>query len=328
MYTDRSSQYSIAAFLVVVFLTLLLVAPRFFDPTNLVDLGTSVAISAIIGIGALAVIATGNIDVSAGAVFGISGVAGASAASAGLGTGAALLVAVLTGAILGALNAVLVTVLQLPSIIATLGTSSLFAGGLIFLTSGGLWVVNLPPGFTWLGQGRLLGLSVPIFVALLVLLLAWALLSQTPAGRRIFAVGSNPEAARLAGINAKLVEGATFVINGALLALAATLTVARQGQAQTNLGTAVTITAITIAVVGGTSVFGGTGTVLGIVLAAVLVESTSSALTFLHLDPLWAQTLQGVFILAALTLSVLQRRSAGRPLRLPISILKGNRRAA
>ena len=86
-----------------------------------------------------------HIDVSAGAIFGISGVAGASAASAGLGTGAALVGAVLTGAALGALNAVLVTVLQLPSIIATLGTSSLFAGGLIFLTSGGLWIVNLPP---------------------------------------------------------------------------------------------------------------------------------------------------------------------------------------
>lgn len=328
MYTDRSSQYSIAGFLVAVFLVLLLVAPRFFQPTNLIDLGTSVAISAIVGIGALTVIATGNIDVSAGTVFGISGVAGAAAASAGLGTGTSVVIAVLTGALLGALNGVLVTVLQLPSIIATLGTSSLFAGGLILLTSGGLWIVNLPEGYTWLGQGRLLGLTVPIWIAVVVLLITWALLNQTPAGRRIFAVGSNPEAARLAGINAKLVEGSTFVTNGALLGLAATLTVARQGQAQSNLGSAITITAITVAVVGGTSVFGGTGTVLGIALAAVLVESTSSALTFLHLDPLWAQTLQGVFILAALTLSVLQRRRSGRPLRLPVSIMKGSRRAA
>jgi ribose/xylose/arabinose/galactoside ABC-type transport system permease subunit len=328
MYVDRSSQYSIAGFLAIVLAILVFAAPGFFDPVNLVDLGTATAITAIVGVGGLVVIATGNIDVSAGAIFGISGVLGAAVASTGAPPVLALLAAIGTGALLGLVNAVLVTALQLPSIIATLGTSSLLGGGLIFLTSGGLWIVNLPEGFTWLGQGKLLGLSVPIFISAMVLIVAWLLLSHTPAGRRVFAVGSNPEAARLAGINAKLVEGSTFVLNGSLLGLAATLTVARQGQAQTNLGDAITMTAISVAVVGGTSVFGGSGTVLGTLLAAVLVESTSSALTFMHLDPLWSKTLQGIFILAALTLSVLQRRRAGRPVRLPVSLSKGVRRAA
>jgi ribose/xylose/arabinose/galactoside ABC-type transport system permease subunit len=328
MFTDRSSQYSIAAFLAVVLVVLGVAAPGFYDPTNLLDLGSSTAISAIVGIGALVVIATGNIDVSAGAVFGISGVIGAAAVASGVPAPAALLVSVLAGALLGTINAVLVTVLQLPSIIATLGTSSLFTGGLILVTNGGLWIVNLPDSFTWFGQGSLLGLKVPIVLAAVALPVAWAVLTQTPAGRRVFAVGSNLEAARLAGINAKLVEGVTFVVNGAVLGLAATLTVARQGQAQSNLGSAITMTAITIAVVGGTSVFGGTGTVLGILLAAILVESTSSALTFLHLDPLWAQTLQGVFILAAITLSVLQRRWSRVPARLPLSLTRRSSHAA
>jgi len=321
MYRDRSSQISIAVFLGIVLAVLALLAPRFFDPANLGDLGTSVAITAVVGLGALAVIATGNIDVSAGAIFAISGVAGASAADAGLGPVASLAIAVLTGAVLGAVNGVLVTLLQIPSIIATLGTASVFSGGLIFLTDGGLWIVGLPKDYTWLGQGSVLGVSVPILFAVVLCVLSALLLTQTPAGRRIFAVGSNAEAARLAGINAKLVEGATFVINGIALGIASTLTVARLGQAQTNLGDAITILAITVAVVGGTSVFGGTGSVLGIVLAAALVELTRSALTFLHLDPLWSESLQGLFILAALVLSVVQRRRAGRRLR-PTSIFR------
>jgi ribose/xylose/arabinose/galactoside ABC-type transport system permease subunit len=321
MYRDRSSQISIAAFLAVVLVVLAIFAPRFFDPVNLGDLGTTVAITAIVGLGALAVIATGNIDVSAGAVFAISGVAGASAAEAGLGPVVSLAIAVLTGALLGAVNGVLVTVLQIPSIIATLGTASLFGGGLIFLTDGGLWIVGLPKDYTWLGQGNVLGLSVPILFAIVLCVASALLLTQTPAGRRIFAVGSNAEAARLAGINAKLVEGATFVINGVALGIASTLTVARLGQAQTNLGDSITIAAITVAVVGGTSVFGGTGSVLGIVLAAALVELTRSALTYLHLDPLWSESLQGLFILAALVLSVVQRRRAGRRIR-PASLFR------
>ncbi|GAB3618299.1 sugar ABC transporter permease [Okibacterium endophyticum] len=328
MYTDRSSHYSIAGFLVVVFVVLFVLAPRFFDAANLGDLGINVAISAIVGIGALAVIATGHIDVSAGAIFAISGIAGASAAASDTGPVASIAIAVGVGALLGLINAILITVLQIPSIIATLGTSSLFSGGLIFLTNGGLWIVGLPEDFTWIGQGSLAGVGVPIYIALVVLAVAWFLFNQTRGGRSIFAVGSNVEAARLAGIRVRVVEGSVFVVNGMLLALAASLTVARLGQAQTNLGSSITIAAITIAVVGGTSVFGGTGTVLGIVLASLLVEGTSSALTFLHLDPLWSQTLQGLFILAALTLSVIKRRGDGMPLRLPAALSKGNRRAA
>jgi len=311
MYSDRSSQFSIAGFLVILLVALAIAAPRFFDPRNLGDLGTTTAIAAIVGLGALFVIVTGNIDVSAGAIYGASAVVAALAANAGLPTPLVIVVAVATGAALGLVNAVLVTLLKLPSIIATLGTSSLFTGGLIAITQGGLWVVGLPDGFTWLGQGSLLGVSVPIVVAVCVLAIGAFALARTRFGRRFYAVGSNPEAARLAGIRSRAVEGSAFVINGALLALAATLTAARLGQAQNNIGASITIAAITIAVVAGTSVFGGTGTVLGIVLAAMLVQTTTSALTFFHLDPLWAQMTQGLLILAALILSVVQRRRSG-----------------
>lgn len=315
MYTDRSSQYSIAAFLAVLLIVLAIRAPRFFDVANLGDIGNSVAIAVVIGIGALCVIATGNIDVSAGAIFAISGIAGAAASNAGIGGPLAAVIAIATGALLGSVNALLVTVLQLPSIIATLGSASLFTGALIFLTSGGLWITGLPEDFTVLGQGSLAGIGVPIVVALVVATLAWAVLTKTGPGRSIFAVGSNTEAARLSGINTRATEGAAFIVNGLALAVASTLTVARLGQAQTNLGAAVTMTAITIAVVGGTSAFGGTGSVAGIVLAAALVTVTGSALTFLHLDPLWSQAIQGLFIIAALTASVVQRQRASRPSR-------------
>lgn len=326
MYTDRSSQISIGSFLAILLIVLAIQAPRFFNSANLADLGVNIAIAAIIGVGALTVIATGNIDVSAGSVFAISGISGAAAANAGVPGLAAMGIAMATGLLLGTINAVLVTILQLPSIIATLGTSSLFSGALIFLTGGGLWITGLKPDYTFIGQSKLLGLGLPIWVAAGVLLISWFALTKTIPGRSVFAVGSNSEAARLSGINAKLVEGSTFVINGLALSIASTLTVARLGQAQTNLGAAITMMAITIAVVGGTSAFGGTGSLLGIVLAAALVTVTGSALTFLHMDPLWSQAIQGAFILAALAASVVQRRREGKPPILPF-MTKVNRYA-
>ncbi|WP_159792746.1 ABC transporter permease [Puerhibacterium puerhi] len=315
MHHDRSASVSIGAFLVVVLVALGVAAPSFYAGANVLTLATSVAVSAIVGLGALVVIATGNIDVSAGAIFGITGVIGAQVALAGVPPLVAVLAAVVAGALLGLVNAVLVTIVQIPSIIATLGTSSIFTGALVLLTHGGAWVVGLPAGYTWFGTGRLLGLPVPIYVALAALVLGWWVLTRRPLGRTVFAVGSNLEAARLAGIRVKAVEGGTFVVNGLMLGLAAALTVARLGQAQTNLGANITMAAITIAVVGGASVFGGTGTVLGISLAAVLVELTGSALIFFHIDSMWTRALQGLFIVAALVVSVLQRRRQGASLR-------------
>ncbi len=328
MYTDRSSQFSIGAFLVVLLVALAIAAPRFFDPRNLGDLGTTTAIASIVGLGALFVIVTGNIDVSAGAIYGVSAVVAASVAKAGVPAPLVVVIAIAAGAALGLINAVLVTVLQLPSIIATLGTSSIFTGGIIVITHGGLWVTDLPGEFTWIGQGSIASISVPIVIAVVTLLIGAFALGRTRFGRRFYAVGSNAEAARLSGIRAKSVEGSAFVINGALLALAATLTAARLGQAQNNLGVSITIAAITIAVVAGTSVFGGTGTVLGIVLASVLVQTTTSALTFFRLDPLWAQMTQGLLILAALALSVVQRRRSGSSLVPHFLRRKGARDAA
>jgi len=314
MYVDRTPQISLAGFLVVLLLALGLAAPRFFAPSNLLDLGTTTAIAAIVGLGALFVIVTGNIDVSAGAIFGIAAVVGAQLAKDGAPAILAVLGALATGAALGAVNALLVVVLRLPSIIATLGTASLYGGALIAITQGGVWVVGLPEDFTFLGQGGVGPVPVPIVISIVALLVAGAVLGRTPLGRRFYAVGSDREAARLSGIGAGGVEAAGFILNGTLLALAATLTAARLGQAQNNIGSSITIAAITIAVVAGTSVFGGTGTVLGIALAAALVQITTSALTFFRLDPLWAQTTQGLLILAALVLSVVQRRRGGRSL--------------
>ncbi|MEA5054218.1 MAG: ABC transporter permease, partial [Propionicimonas sp.] len=208
-------------------------------------------------------------------------------------------------------------VLQLPSIIATLGTSSLFSGALVLGTGGANWVTDLPAAFTSLGQGGWGPISVPVLFAVVILPLVWLLSTQTSAGRRVMAVGSNSEAARLVGIRVKLVEGATFVLNGIFLGIGATLAVAYLGQAQTNLGAGITFTALTVAVVGGTDVFGGTGSVLGVTLAAVLIEMTDSALVFFHIDSLWAKALQGLFILMALAMSVAQHRRSRRPLRLP-----------
>lgn len=307
MYKERSSQISIGVLLMIIVILLACTARAFFSGSNLVGLATTISTSFIVGLGALGVMATGNIDVSAGAIYGITGVVAAQLSLSAVPGYLAILAAMAVGALLGGINALLITGLKIPSIVVTLGTSSIFTGVMILVTHGGAWIVGLPENFTMFGQGRIWGwLPVPVLFAVVAGGIVSYITTRIPFGRMIFAFGSNAEAARLAGIPVRRVEGAVFVANGALLGLAASLVVARLGQAQNNIGDTVTMAAITIAVVGGVSALGGTGRVSGIFMATLLVEVTSSALIFFHVDTTWNKAIQGGFILIALVVSVIK----------------------
>ena len=308
MYVDYRRQLSLVLFLVLLTVGLALRNPAFAAPANLRDICVNASHLGIAALGMFLVILIGQIDVSVGAMLAICSTLAGLMAKQGMPTPVIALAAVLAGALLGGLNGLIVAGLRIHSIVVTLGTASIYRGLLIKAT-GGSWIYGLPPQFTAFGQGNVLGVPNPLITLALVYLLAAFLLSRLPAGRALFAVGSNPDAARLAGLPVAGVQISAFVINGALVGLAAVVFASRFTVIQSNAGIGFEFAAITAVLVGGANIFGGSGTVFGTLLGTLVISALASALVFLGINSLWEPCFQGLFILAAVILDRVRRPS-------------------
>ncbi|HXB56272.1 MAG TPA: ABC transporter permease [Vicinamibacteria bacterium] len=258
-----------------------------------------------IGLLALAltpVIVTGGIDLSVGSLLGLAAVLmGAMYRDLGLPMGAAALVGVLVGVAGGALNALLVTRLGVPPLIATLGTYSLFRGVAEGFTGGVRNYTDFPAGFLFLGQGRLPG-GVPAQLPLLLAaaIFFWLLLHRTPAGRGLRAIGFSPDGARYAGIPVARRLALVYVLSGLMAGMGAAVYAARLGQAKADAGTGFELFAITAVVLGGTSIFGGRGSVPGTLLGLLAVALLQNGLRLSDLPAELAGILTGVMLIAAI----------------------------
>jgi rhamnose transport system permease protein len=308
MYVDYRRQLSLAIFLVLLTAGLALRNPAFASPANLRDVCVNASHLGIAALGMFLVILIGQIDVSVGAILAICSTLAGLMAKEGVPTPVVLLAAILAGALLGGLNGLIVAGLRIHSIVVTLGTASIYRGLLIKAT-GGSWIYGLPAQFTAFGQGKLLGVPLPVITLVAVYLLAAFLLSRIPGGRALFAVGSNPDAARLAGLPVARVQVLAFVLNGALVGLAAVVFASRFTVIQSNAGIGFEFAAITAVLVGGANIFGGSGTVFGTLLGTLVISALASALIFLGINSLWEPCFQGLFILAAVILDRVRRPS-------------------
>ena len=307
MYVDRGREISIAVFLGVIGLVLLVFAPGFFETGNLRNLMVSTSYVAIGSFGAMLAILTGQPDISVGSILAVCAFVSGSMAVAGIPIVFCILASIGVGALLGLVNGLLVTGLNIHAIIVTLGTLSIYRGGLLYFT-GGRWVYDLPPGYREIGLGRILGIPNPVWIAILTLVVGAWILRNTAWGRSLYAVGSNTEAARLSGIGPKRMLITAFVANGALVGLATLALATRFSTIQSNVGTGFEFLVITAVVVGGAHIFGGSGTVVGITLGALLVGVTGTVLVFLEISAFWERTLHGLFILLAVGYGVLRER--------------------
>ena len=274
------------------------VAPGYFSPENLRDLFLANLPVLLVAIGMTLVIITAEIDISVGSTFAICAVAAGVLAKAGLPIWSVGAATCLLGAAAGLLNGALVAYVRIPSIVVTLATMTALRDGLRWTTEGA-WVQNLPAGFQWLGltQG-----GFPIVAASLtgILTIAFAAaLRHLAAGRAVYATGSNPDAARLAGLDTATVKLMVFTVLGTLTGLAALLNAVRFNQIPSNLGIGLEMKVIAAVVVGGASVAGGTGGITGTVLGVVLLAAIGPALTFLGVSPYWERAIQGAIILVA-----------------------------
>jgi len=283
-------------------------APDFFQPQPLLSLLTREAPSLVVACGMALVIMTRQIDISVGSQFSVCSVVAGLLAAKGVPLYGVLPLAVALGFLLGALNGVLVAGLGLPSIVVTLATLVALRQGLNLVRQGEF--VNLPDGLQWFGQSQAVGQVILLIFALLVLVcLAWAL-RNLAAGRHVYAVGSDAEAARLAGIRPQRVTFRAFLLLGALTGLAAVMNIVQSPQIQPLSGMGLELKVIAAAVVGGVAISGGRGTLWGVLAGLLLLTCVSPAMIHLRIEAYWEKAIQGgIILLAVVAEGVRNRRS-------------------
>jgi rhamnose transport system permease protein len=296
---SHAREWSVASAIAALAVVLAFAAPGYFSRENLSDLLLANLPVLLVSIGMTLVIIAGEIDISVGSVFAVCAVASGVLAKSGMPLLLALAAGSLLGTGFGALNGALVACAGIPSIVVTLGTMTALRDGLRWATDGA-WVQDLPSSFQWLGlaPGQF-PLVVTTIAAALTVGLAWSL-RHLAAGRAVYAAGSNPGAARLAGLDTSAITLAVFAVLGTLTGLAAAVNAVRFNQIPINAGIGLEMKVIAAVVVGGASVTGGEGSVPGTVLGVVLLAAIGPALTFLGVSAYWERAIQGAIILVAI----------------------------
>jgi rhamnose transport system permease protein len=291
---------------------LAIVAPSFYRGNQFLATLVASAPVLVVAVGMTLIILTRHIDISIGSQFSLCGVAAGLLAKAGVPMPLVVLLTVLMGGLLGSMNGLFVAGLGLPSIVVTLATMVIFREGLRWWREGE-FVRDLPPGFQWFGLSQEAGAWMIIFISLSVLAIAaWTLKYLVP-GRAVYASGSDPQAAYLAGINPRRVYFCVFLIAGALAGLAAVLHHARFAAIDPFAGNGLELTTISAVVLGGVAISGGRGTLFGPLLGVLLLATIRPALVFLGAEAHWEKALQGAIILLAVAggpLSITRRRHA------------------
>ncbi|MGC8844039.1 MAG: ABC transporter permease [bacterium] len=279
---------------------------KFLNPFNIESVLRQVAFFGLLSIGETIVIITGGIDLSPGSVIAFIGVVVALFIKLGIPWPLAIVFALCISTLIGLWHGIFVTKLRVPPFIITLGTLSMARGGASALTKG--WpVTGLPESFKTLGTKGLPYLPIPFIILLVVFILAHIMMNYTVLGRRIYAIGGNIEAARLSGIDVDKGRILCYIISAFLAGLSGILIAANMGQGQPGVGSAYELQAIAGAVIGGTSLMGGEGTMLGTLLGTFIISVLYNALILLQVSPYWHEIVVGSVVVLAVTIDVLRR---------------------
>jgi ribose/xylose/arabinose/galactoside ABC-type transport system permease subunit len=301
-----NQETAIVLFLIVLAVVVGSLNPRFLASRNVSDILQGNAYIAIAAIGMTMIIITGNIDISVGSLVGLLAVIAGRIVTSGAPPIVAWVAPLFIGALVGALIGFFVAYLKIPSIVVTLGMLSIFKGFLIIWTAGSR-VEGMPPTF-FLAQWDFLGIPVPIFLMIVLTILAALWMRYSAVGRSLYAVGGNPEAARLSGISQQRVVLQAFMLNGAFVGIASTMYATQLSVIQATPPPSLELFVITSAVVGGVSILGGKGTVIGAVLAAILLNAIRSSMVFINVSPFWIQAVQGLLILITVLIDLIRRK--------------------
>lgn len=308
-YKQLLSRFQSLIALILLCVIISLLSDKFLTVTNGWNVMRQISVNVCISVGMTLVILTGGIDLSVGSVLALSGAIaagllkeGIEVPSANLYIGFTILgitiVGLLIGSMIGWFNGFVVTKFKVPPFVATLAVLTI-ARGLTMLWTKGFPISSLGESFTWIGTGWLLGIPVPVWISGIIVLIAIILTGKTKFGRYIYAIGGNESAATLSGINVRKVKIAVYSIAGGLAAAGGLLVTARLDAAQPNAGLGYELDSIAAVVIGGTSLSGGKGSVMGTVLGAVIIGILNNGLVLLNVSPFWQQVVKGCVILMA-----------------------------
>ncbi|MCO6450097.1 MAG: ABC transporter permease [Caldilineales bacterium] len=305
---SRNQGFSMLIILAGMWLILGLLSPYFFTRDNLLEITLQTAVIAIIAAGETFIIISAGIDLSVGAVFAASAVVGGLVLDATGSLPLALASTVGFGALLGLTNGVLITKLWVPPFIATLGMMGV-ARGLALILSNGIPIYGLPDAYKFIGQGRLFDIiPVPTVIMIAVFAVGYIIANRSRFGRFIYAIGSNAEAARLSGIKVVRVIIGVYIIGGLLAGLASIIESGRLGIIQPAGGNGYELLAIGAVVIGGTSLFGGEGSIIATLIGAIIMTTLRNGLNILGVNAFWQYVVNGAIIIAAIAIDQYRRR--------------------
>lgn len=293
---------------ILICLVLALTTPRFLTVPNLLIIVTQVSINALLAFGVTFVIITGGIDLSLGSIVAVTGVVAASFAHPDTyPVVVPVLAGLATGVLFGAFNGFVITRSHVPPFIVTLGTMTI-GRGLALILSKGRPISNLSDSFNFIGGGQLVGIPMPILILLVAFAVCSVVLRKTVLGRYVYAVGGNEQAARASGIGTDNVKLVVYTISGGLAALAGIVLTSRITTGQPNAGAGFELDAIAAAIIGGTSTSGGSGTIAGTLIGALLIGVISNGLDLLNVSSYYQQVVMGVIIVGAVVLDSLSKK--------------------
>jgi ribose transport system permease protein len=282
-------------------------SPNFLSLSNLLNVVLQVSIIAILGFGMTYVLLLGDIDLSVGAVMALVGTVAAFAMQHGLDPVVAVLAAMLAGVVLGWINGALSALLTIPSFIVTVATMGVFRG-LAYITSAGVPISIDDDHFAALGNGTFLGVAIPIWVLAVLLVVNHFVLSRTVFGRKAYLAGGNREAALYSGINVRRLRIYIFMISGLMASIGGVLMTSRLYSSQPNAGMGYELDAIAAAVLGGTSLSGGYGTIVGTLIGALIIGVINNGMNLLSVPYFYQLIVKGVVILVAVCIDVQTKR--------------------
>lgn len=295
--------------LIIMCIALSLATPNFLNQYNLGIVVRQASFVALVALGQTLVLITGGIDLSVGSVAGLSSILGAIImTSTPINPYLAALIAILLGMIFGIINGVFISKIGLNPFIVTLATGEAFAGIILVITRG-YPVLGIPPSFRYLGQGMVGPVPVPVVILILIAIVLAYILKNTPFGRYIYAIGGNEDAAKLVGIRVDKIKISVYALSGMLAALAGIIFVSRANAGQCTIGASWLMPSVTAAIIGGTSLSGGEGTILGTLIGAILMGVLANGIVLLNVSSYWERVIIGVVVLVAVIIDIIRKRN-------------------
>lgn len=300
MVNKNVREYGIYLTLVILFLFFSLISSSFLTINNMLNLLRQISINGLIAIGMTMVITTGGIDLSVGAILGLSGMITALLITSGVPPVIAILICLIIGGFLGLINGYLISRFKLQAFIVTLATMTIYRG-LVYIISDGKPVSNISSEslFSFLGKGVFLGVPIPVYIFIIAFIIAYFVMNKTVFGRNIYATGGNEKAAKLSGINTKSINTKVYVISGILASLAGLILISRLNSAQPILGDGYELDAIAAVVIGGTSLAGGRGKIIGTMIGILILGIISNGLNIMGVSSFYQEVIKGIIILIA-----------------------------